>query len=152
MLMWETDHRPLLQTPLYRGAPAAGVHAIEDLWMHQLGREALGSAMWPDRGVVDPAAPALGGCGRVNEREKSTTVVRGAPLLVLHLLRFQYSAELQRVIKLPTRVSFETVFPPLCGDKPYDLHAVLVHEGVRPASDRADAGHYTAFVRAQDAH
>ncbi len=92
----------------------------------------------------------MGGCGKVNVRTKTTTILRSSPLLVMHLLRFQWSPELQRVVKLRSQVDYCPVLPPLAGAQVSDLRAVVVHQGDKPASDDANAGHYTAYVRAQD--
>ena len=54
------------------------------------------------------------------------------------------------MVKLPTHVDYGPVLPPLAGAQAYDLRAVVVHQGDNPVSDDAGAGHYTAYVRAQD--
>ena len=125
--------------------PTTGVHLLEDLFMAQVGIERLGTEQAPDICELDAAAPERSGCGARNKRTKMVTINEGAPILVLQLLRFAWDHELQCAKKLTTRVDFEVVFPPMLGNAPLDLRAVIVHEGARP-----NTGHYVAYVRAQD--
>jgi hypothetical protein len=118
--------------------PSAGVHTVEDLFIAQFGKESLGTDSDPDV-CIRPR------CGSINARTRTSTLIDSAPVLVVHLLRFTWDSERRRQVKLPTRVEFETIFPPVIGDTPYDLRAVVVHIGERPRS-----GHYISYVRAQD--
>ena len=68
---------------------------------------------------------------------------------MLHLLRFTWNRLRGCPEKLLTRVDFEVVLPPITGGGHYDLRAVVQHRGSHPTSP--NSGHYTAFVRANDA-
>ena len=102
--------------------------------------------------LVPPSSipPEDGGCGARNARQKSTVILHAAPVLVLHVLRFTWDAEQQRPVKRTTRVDFETILPPLTGPSPFDLRAVVEHQGLHSITS-AESGHYVAYVRAQDA-
>ena len=113
--------------------------------MNQLGYEALN-----DTCERDPASPEDGGCDGRGTRYKATEILDAAPVLVLHVLRFTWCAERRSAVKRSTRVNFETMLPPLNGQRPYDLRAVVEHRGLNSITD-TDSGHYVAFVRGQDA-
>ena len=52
-------------------------------------------------------------------------------------------------MKRGTRADFEISLPPIAGTSPYDLRAVVEHRGLQDPTS-TNAGHYVAFVRAQD--
>ena len=117
--------------------------------MRQLGREELGSADTPDICTPTEGAPELGGCLGHNTRHKKTIIQQSAPVRVLHLVRFAWNRERQEAEKINIPVTFESVYPPLTGTAPYDLRAILEHQGTRHIRS-TQAGHYVAYVRAHD--
>ena len=104
----------------------------------------------PDTCEKDNANPHLSGCGARNHRRKSTEILKSAPVLVLHVLRFELSEDYRRPVKRGAHVDFETILPPIAGASPYDLRAVVEHRGLQWDPTSTNAGHYVAFVRAQD--
>ena len=111
---------------------------IQTLFMDQLGFEKLG----------DEASPDICPCHAQNCRHRETIIEQSAPVLLLHLLRFTWNRHHQQPQKLQTRVRFDLVLPPIGNDSPYDLRAVVQHQGQHPRSTQS--GHYTAYVRAHD--
>ena len=126
-------------------APEQDAMMIESLFIDQLGHEPLSDVCEQDARV-----PELGGCGQSHCRHKTTVLVHAAPILVLHLLRFTWDVARQRTVKLNHRVDFECILPPLHGQKPYDLRAVVEHRGAHDIRS-TEAGHYVAYVRGQNA-
>ena len=91
-------------------------------------------------------------CGGLQEAEKRMKIKRLPRILALHLKRFKYTEDLQRLQKLFHRV----VYPyhlRLCNttddaedpDRLYELYAVVVHIGGGPYH-----GHYVSIVKTQD--
>ena len=124
---------------------AGEAFTIETLFMNQLGYEPLDDICERDHEVPDD-----GGCEARGARYKATEVLHAAPVLVLHVLRFTWCAAQRSAVKRNTRVDFETILPPLNGQRPYDLRAVVEHRGLHSIT-ATDSGHYVAFVRGQDA-
>jgi len=92
------------------------------------------------------------GCGGLQEAEKRMKIKRLPKILALHLKRFKYTEDLQRLQKLFHRV----VYPyhlRLCNttddaedpDRLYELYAVVVHIGGGPYH-----GHYVSIIKTED--
>ncbi|ERF68746.1 hypothetical protein EPUS_07233 [Endocarpon pusillum Z07020] len=91
-------------------------------------------------------------CGGLQEAEKRMKVKRLPKILALHLKRFKYTEDLQRLQKLFHKVVypyhlrlFNTTDDAEDPDKLYELYAVVVHIGGGPYH-----GHYVAIIKTQD--
>ena len=91
-------------------------------------------------------------CGGLQEAEKRMKVKRLPKILALHLKRFKYTEDLQRLQKLFHRVVypyhlrlFNTTDDAEDPDRLYELYAVVVHIGGGPYH-----GHYISIVKTQD--
>ena len=91
-------------------------------------------------------------CGGLQEAEKRMKIKRCPRILALHLKRFKYTEDLQRLQKLFHRVVypyhlrlFNTTDDAEDPDRLYELYAVVVHIGGGPYH-----GHYVAIVKTQD--
>ncbi|PGH07396.1 hypothetical protein AJ79_06298 [Helicocarpus griseus UAMH5409] len=91
-------------------------------------------------------------CGGLQEAEKRMKIKRLPRILALHLKRFKYTEDLQRLQKLFHRVVypyylrlFNTTDDAEDPDRLYELYAVVVHIGGGPYH-----GHYVAIVKTQD--
>ncbi|KAK5158135.1 hypothetical protein LTR04_005277 [Oleoguttula sp. CCFEE 6159] len=91
-------------------------------------------------------------CGGLQEAEKRMKVKRLPRILALHLKRFKYTEDLQRLQKLFHRVVypyhlrlFNTTDDAEDPDRLYELYAVVVHIGGGPYH-----GHYVAIIKTQD--
>ena len=91
-------------------------------------------------------------CGGLQEAEKRMKIKRLPKILALHLKRFKYTEDLQRLQKLFHRVVypyhlrlFNTTDDAEDPDRLYELYAVVVHIGGGPYH-----GHYIAIVKTQD--
>ena len=91
-------------------------------------------------------------CGGLQEAEKRMKIKRCPKILALHLKRFKYTEDLQRLQKLFHRVVypyhlrlFNTTDDAEDPDRLYELYAVVVHIGGGPYH-----GHYVAIVKTQD--
>lgn len=91
-------------------------------------------------------------CGGLQEAEKRMKIKRLPKILALHLKRFKYTEDLQRLQKLFHRVVypyhlrlFNTTDDAEDPDRLYELYAVVVHIGGGPYH-----GHYVAIVKTQD--
>jgi len=91
-------------------------------------------------------------CGGLQEAEKRMKIKRCPKILALHLKRFKYSEDLQRLQKLFHRVVypyhlrlFNTTDDAEDPDRLYELYAVVVHIGGGPYH-----GHYVSIVKTQD--
>ena len=91
-------------------------------------------------------------CGGLQEAEKRMKVKRLPKILALHLKRFKYTEDLQRLQKLFHRVVypyhlrlFNTTDDAEDPDRLYELYAVVVHIGGGPYH-----GHYVAIIKTQD--
>ena len=92
------------------------------------------------------------GCGGLQEAEKRMKIKRLPRILALHLKRFKYTEDLQRLQKLFHRVVypyhlrlFNTTDDAEDPDRLYELYAVVVHIGGGPYH-----GHYVSVVKTQD--
>ena len=92
------------------------------------------------------------GCGGLQEAEKRMKIKRLPRILALHLKRFKYTEDLQRLQKLFHRVQypfylrlFNTTDDASDSDRLYELYAVVVHIGGGPYH-----GHYVSIVKTQD--
>lgn len=92
------------------------------------------------------------GCGGLQEAEKRMKVKRLPKILALHLKRFKYMEELNRMHKLFHRVMypfhlrlFNTTDDAQDPDRLYELYAVVVHIGGGPYH-----GHYVSVIKTQD--
>ena len=92
------------------------------------------------------------GCGGLQEAEKRMKIKRLPKILALHLKRFKYTEDLQRLQKLFHRVVypyhlrlFNTTDDAEDPDRLYELYAVVVHIGGGPYH-----GHYISIVKTQD--
>ena len=92
------------------------------------------------------------GCGGLQEAEKRMKIKRLPKILALHLKRFKYTEDLQRLQKLFHRVVypyhlplFNTTDDAEDPDRLYELYAVVVHIGGGPYH-----GHYVSVVKTQD--
>ena len=91
-------------------------------------------------------------CGGLQEAEKRMKIKRLPKILALHLKRFKYTDDLQRLQKLFHRVVypyhlrlFNTTDDAEDPDRLYELYAVVVHIGGGPYH-----GHYVAIVKTED--
>jgi len=91
-------------------------------------------------------------CGGLQEAEKRMKVKRLPRILALHLKRFKYTEDLQRLQKLFHRVVypyylrlFNTTDDAEDPDRLYELYAVVVHIGGGPYH-----GHYVSIIKTQD--
>ena len=92
------------------------------------------------------------GCGGLQEAEKRMKIKRLPKILALHLKRFKYTEDLQRLQKLFHRVVypyhlrlFNTTDDAEDPDRLYELYAVVVHIGGGPYH-----GHYVSVIKTQD--
>ncbi len=90
-------------------------------------------------------------CGGLQEAEKRMKIKRLPKILALHLKRFKYTEDLQRLQKLFYRVVypyhlrlFNTTDDAEDPDRLYELYAVVVHIGGGPYH-----GHYVSIVKTQ---
>ena len=91
-------------------------------------------------------------CGGLQEAEKRMKIKRLPRILALHLKRFKYTEDLQRLQKLFHRVVypyhlrlFNTTDDAEDPDRLYELYAVVVHIGGGPYH-----GHYISIVKTQE--
>jgi ubiquitin carboxyl-terminal hydrolase 9/13 len=91
-------------------------------------------------------------CGGLQEAEKRMKIKRLPRILALHLKRFKYTEDLQRLQKLFHRVVypfylrlFNTTDDAEDSDRLYELYAVVVHIGGGPYH-----GHYVSIIKTQD--
>lgn len=91
-------------------------------------------------------------CGGLQEAEKRMKIKRLPRVLALHLKRFKYTEDLQRLQKLFHRVVypfhlrlFNTTDDAEDSDRLYELYAVVVHIGGGPYH-----GHYVSIIKTQD--
>ncbi|KAK3709277.1 hypothetical protein LTR37_011015 [Vermiconidia calcicola] len=91
-------------------------------------------------------------CGGLQEAEKRMKIKRLPRVLALHLKRFKYTEDLQRLQKLFHRVVypfhlrlFNTTDDASDPDRLYELYAVVVHIGGGPYH-----GHYVSIIKTHD--
>lgn len=91
-------------------------------------------------------------CGGLQEAEKRMKIKRLPKILALHLKRFKYTEDLQRLQKLFHQVVypyhlrlFNTTDDAEDPDRLYELYAVVVHIGGGPYH-----GHYVSIVKTED--
>lgn len=91
-------------------------------------------------------------CGGLQEAEKRMKIKRLPQILALHLKRFKYTEDLQRLQKLFHRVVypfylrlFNTTDDAGDPDRLYELYSVVVHIGGGPYH-----GHYVTIVKTED--
>ncbi|KAK4550026.1 hypothetical protein LTR36_002993 [Oleoguttula mirabilis] len=91
-------------------------------------------------------------CGGLQEAEKRMKIKRLPRILALHLKRFKYTEDLQRLQKLFHKVVypfhlrlFNTTDDAEDPDRLYELYAVVVHIGGGPYH-----GHYVSIIKTQD--
>ena len=91
-------------------------------------------------------------CGGLQEAEKRMKIKRLPRILALHLKRFKYTEDLQRLQKLFHRVVypyhlrlFNTTDDIEDPDRLYELYAVVVHIGGGPYH-----GHYVSIIKTED--
>ncbi|KAI9679990.1 MAG: hypothetical protein M1817_005005 [Caeruleum heppii] len=91
-------------------------------------------------------------CGGLQEAEKRMVIKRLPRVLALHLKRFKYTEDLQRLQKLFHRVVypyhlrlFNTTDDAEDPDRLYELYAVVVHIGGGPYH-----GHYVSIIKTED--
>lgn len=91
-------------------------------------------------------------CGGLQEAEKRMKIKRLPRILALHLKRFKYTEDLQRLQKLFHRVVypyhlrlFNTTDDAEDPDRLYELYAVVVHIGGGPYH-----GHYVSIIKTPD--
>ncbi|KAL8657186.1 MAG: hypothetical protein Q9226_002161 [Calogaya cf. arnoldii] len=91
-------------------------------------------------------------CGGLQEAEKRMKIKRSPRILALHLKRFKYTEDLQRLQKLFHRVVypyhlrlFNTTDDAEDPDRLYELYAVVVHIGGGPYH-----GHYVSIIKTED--
>ena len=91
-------------------------------------------------------------CGGLQEAEKRLKIKRLPKILALHLKRFKYTEDLQRLQKLFHRVVypyhlrlFNTTDDAEDPDRLYELYAVVVHIGGGPYH-----GHYISIIKTED--
>ena len=91
-------------------------------------------------------------CGGLQEAEKRMKIKRLPKILALHLKRFKYTEDLQRLQKLFHKVVFpyqlrlfNTTDDAEDPDRLYELYAIVVHIGGGPYH-----GHYVAIIKTED--
>lgn len=91
-------------------------------------------------------------CSGLQEAEKRMKIKRLPRILSLHLKRFKYAEEVQRLQKLFHRVVFpfhlrllNTTDDCEDPDRLYELYAIIVHLGASPFQ-----GHYVSIIKTQD--
>lgn len=91
-------------------------------------------------------------CGGLQEAEKRMKIKRLPKILALHLKRFKYTEDLQRLQKLFHKVVypyhlrlFNTTDDAEDPDRLYELYAIVIHIGGGPYH-----GHYVAIIKTQD--
>ncbi|KAI9710232.1 MAG: hypothetical protein M1828_002195 [Chrysothrix sp. TS-e1954] len=91
-------------------------------------------------------------CGGLQEAEKRMKIKRLPRILALHLKRFKYTEEMERLQKLFHRVVFpfhlrllNTTDDAEDPDRLYELYAIIVHLGSTPFH-----GHYVSIVKTKD--
>jgi ubiquitin carboxyl-terminal hydrolase 9/13 len=91
-------------------------------------------------------------CSGLQEAEKRMKIKRLPKILALHLKRFRYTEDMQRMYKLFHRVVypyhlrlFNTTAEAEDPDRLYELYAVVVHIGAGPYH-----GHYVSIIKTQD--
>ena len=91
-------------------------------------------------------------CGGLQEAEKRMKIKRLPKILAIHLKRFKYTEDLQRLQKLFHKVVypyhlrlFNTTDDAEDPDRLYELYAVVVHIGGGPYH-----GHYVAIIKTED--
>jgi len=91
-------------------------------------------------------------CGGLQEAEKRMKIKRLPRILALHLKRFKYTEDYNRLQKLFHRVDypfhlrlFNTTDDAENSDRLYELYAVVVHIGGGPYH-----GHYVSIIKTQD--
>ncbi|KAF2675410.1 cysteine proteinase [Microthyrium microscopicum] len=91
-------------------------------------------------------------CNGLQEAEKRMKIKRLPKILALHLKRFTYTEDLQRLQKLHHRVAypyylrlFNLTDDAEDQDKLYELYAVVVHIGMSPYQ-----GHYVSIIKTQE--
>ncbi|KAL1953787.1 hypothetical protein VTO42DRAFT_2248 [Malbranchea cinnamomea] len=91
-------------------------------------------------------------CGGLQEAEKRMKIKRLPKILALHLKRFKYTDDMQRLQKLFHRIVypyhlrlFNTTDDAEDPDRLYELYAVVVHIGGGPYH-----GHYVAIIKTED--
>jgi len=91
-------------------------------------------------------------CGGLQEAERRQKIKRLPKVLALHLKRFKYTEDLQRLFKLFHRVVFpwhlrlfNTTDDAEDPDRLYELYAVVVHIGGGPYH-----GHYVSIIKTSD--
>ncbi|GAB7341485.1 hypothetical protein MBLNU457_7715t2 [Dothideomycetes sp. NU457] len=91
-------------------------------------------------------------CGGLQEAEKRMKIKRLPRILALHLKRFKYTEDYNRLQKLFHRVEypfhlrlFNTTDDAENSDRLYELYAVVVHIGGGPYH-----GHYVSIIKTQD--
>jgi ubiquitin carboxyl-terminal hydrolase 9/13 len=91
-------------------------------------------------------------CGGLQEAEKRMKIKRLPKILALHLKRFKYTEDLQRLQKLFHKVVypyhlrlFNTTDDAEDPDRIYELYAIVVHIGGGPYH-----GHYVSVIKTQD--
>ncbi|KAL8671258.1 MAG: hypothetical protein Q9168_004251 [Polycauliona sp. 1 TL-2023] len=91
-------------------------------------------------------------CGGLQEAEKRMKIKQSPKILALHLKRFKYTEDMQRLQKLFHRVVypyhlrlFNTTDEAEDPDRLYELYAVVVHIGGGPYH-----GHYVSIIKTED--
>ncbi|KAL9629346.1 MAG: hypothetical protein Q9204_005323 [Flavoplaca sp. TL-2023a] len=91
-------------------------------------------------------------CGGLQEAEKRMKIKQSPKILALHLKRFKYTEDMQRLQKLFHRVVypyhlrlFNTTDDAEDPDRLYELYAVVVHIGGGPYH-----GHYVSIIKTED--
>lgn len=91
-------------------------------------------------------------CGGLQEAEKRMKIKRLPKILALHLKRFRYTEDMQRMNKLFHRITypeqlrlFNTTSDAEDPDRIYELYAVVVHIGAGPYH-----GHYVSVIKTQE--
>lgn len=91
-------------------------------------------------------------CGGLQEAEKRMKIKRLPRILALHLKRFKYTEEMDRLQKLFHRVVFpfhlrllNTTDDAEDPDRLYELYAIIVHLGSTPFH-----GHYVSIIKTKD--
>jgi ubiquitin carboxyl-terminal hydrolase 9/13 len=91
-------------------------------------------------------------CNGLQEAEKRMKIKKTPKILALHLKRFTYTEDLQRLQKLHHRVAYPYYLrlsnltdESVDQDKLYELYAVVVHIGMSPYQ-----GHYVSIIKSPD--
>ena len=113
-----------------------GSNTIEDIFLNHWGTEPL---------LDEDDICTNQSCKATKQRTKEIQLIRWPQVMTIQLKRWEVISYVPFWReKVDAHIGFDLVWPAAHNRPPYQLRSVVVHSGA------ADAGHYTAYVRAQD--